>query len=89
MAFAELRATVTVTVYVAVVLSAAVTVYATGLVKSFGVVPLVCARVVPAVTLAPVVVDVATNAVTSVPYGMVTAIVFAVSSIVPVAPLSE
>ena len=63
---AELAAIVTVTVYVAVELSAAVTVYVTVLVKSFGVVPLTC-RVMPTLTLAPVVVNVATNAVTFVP----------------------
>ena len=43
----------------------------------------------PTFTLAPVVVNVATNAVTFVPYGMVTAMVFAVSFIVPVALLRE
>src|SRR5512143_1265860 len=44
----------------------------TGLVKLFAVVPLTCV-VPPTATLAPVVVNVATNAVTSVPKGTVTA----------------
>ena len=85
---AGFRALVTVTVYAAVVLSVAVTVYTTGLVKLFAVVLLVWS-VVPTFTLAPVVVNVATRAVTFVPNGMVTAMVFAVSLIVPATPLSE
>ena len=40
-------------------------------------------------TAVPVVVNVATNAVTLVPNGIVTAIVLFVSSIVPVTPASE
>gem|GEM_PF-3608673 len=82
------RAAVTVTVYVAVVLSAAVTVYTTGLVKSFDVVPLVCATA-PTLTPVPVVVNVATRAVTFVPFGMITDRVFADSFIVPATPASE
>src|SRR5512143_2617814 len=74
----------TVTTYVAVELSAAVTTYETGFVKSFGVMPLTC-TVEPTFTLAPVVVNVATSDVTFVPNGTVTVIVFAFSSIVPVA----
>jgi hypothetical protein len=84
MAFAELAATVTVTVYAAVVPSAAVTVYGTGFVKSFGVTPLVC-TVAPTITLAPFVLNAAISAVTFVPYGTVTAMVFAVPLIVPAA----
>jgi hypothetical protein len=74
----------TVTAYVAVELSAAVTTYETGFVKSFGVVPLTC-TVDPTFTLAPVVENAATSAVTFVPNGTVTVIVFAFSLIVPVA----
>jgi hypothetical protein len=81
-------ARVTVTVYVCVVVSAAVTVYITGLVKSFVVVPLVWS-VDPTCTLAPVVENVATRAVTlGVLNGMVT--VMAVPIIVLVSwPASE
>jgi hypothetical protein len=72
-AFASLAATVTVTVYVAVDPSAAVTVYVTGFVKSFAVTPLVCT--IPfTVTDVPVVVNVAVRFVTSVPFGNVTPI---------------
>src|SRR6185369_14294961 len=88
MALAEIEATVTVTVYVVVVLSPADTVYVTGVVKLLGVVPLVWSAA-PTFTFAPVVVNVAINAVTSVLFGMLTAIVFAVSSMTPVAPASE
>jgi hypothetical protein len=89
MALAEFRAKVTVTVYVAVEPSADFTVYTTGVVKLFaGAAPLVCV-VEPTVTTVPVVVYVATNAVTFVPNGMVTAIVFAGSFIVPETPTSE
>jgi hypothetical protein len=84
MAFAALDATVTVAVYDAVVPSAAVTVYGTGFVKSFGVTPLVC-TVAPTITLAPFVLNAAISAVTFVPYGTVTAMVFAVPLIVPAA----
>ena len=84
MALAELEAFVTVTVYCAVEPSEAVTVYATGLVKSFGVVPLTC-TIFPTFTAAPVVVNVAIRAVTSVPYGTVTEMVLAFSSMTPVA----
>ncbi len=49
------------------------TTYITGLPKLFGVVPLTC-DVAPTRTLAPVVVNVATSAVTSVPAGTVAAI---------------
>src|SRR5580704_11345337 len=55
-------------------MSSAVTVYATGLVKLFAVVPLVCATP-PTVMLAPVVANVATSAVTFVPNGTVALIV--------------
>jgi hypothetical protein len=80
--------TATVTVYVCVVASAACTVYVTGLVKLFGVVVLVCV-VVPTVTNAPDVENVATRAVTlGVLNGMVT--VIAVPIIVLVSwPASE
>jgi hypothetical protein len=88
MALAELNAVVRVTVYAAVVLSAAVTVYTTALVKLFVVVPLVWS-VAPTFTLAPEVVNVAIKAVLFVPIGMATDIVFAVSSIVPATPASE
>ena len=70
--FAGFGPNVTVTVYVFVEASAAVTVYVTGLVKSFGVVPLTCV-VAPTLTNEPVVVKVATSAVTFVPKGTVTA----------------
>jgi hypothetical protein len=53
-------------------------------VKSFGVFPLACAAL-PTFTPAPVVVKVAIKAVTFVPNGTVTAMVFAFSSMVPVA----
>ncbi|MNI69160.1 hypothetical protein D3C73_1248940 [compost metagenome] len=76
-AFAGFAATVTVTTYCCVLLSAAVTVYVTGFVKS-------CATSLFGDTLAPVCVIVGTSAVTSVPYGTVNAIVFALSSTVPV-----
>jgi hypothetical protein len=83
MALAELGATFTVTVYVAVEPSAAVTVYAFGVAKLFvGAAPLVCA-VVPTFTPVPVVVKFAVRAVTSVPDGRVTDIVFASSFTVP------
>jgi hypothetical protein len=82
MALEVTRALVTVTVYIAVVASAAVTVYATGAVKLLGVVPLVCTAA-PTLTLAPVVVNVATRVVTSVPNGTVTAMVFAGSFMIP------
>src|SRR6185369_3928989 len=72
----------------AVVPSAAVTVYFTGAVKLFAVVPLVCTTV-PTVTPDPLVVNVAVWAVTFVPLGMVTAIVLADSSTVPVDPATE
>jgi cell division protein FtsL len=82
--------TVTVTVYIAVVASAAITVYATGAVKSLGVTVLVCSTAgAPTSTLIPVVVNVATRVVTSIPFNTVTAMVFASSFIVPAAPLSE
>jgi hypothetical protein len=55
-----------------------------GLLRLFAVVPLTC-TVEPTLTLEPVVVNVATNAITFVPYGTVTAMVFAFSSIAPVA----
>ena len=76
-AFAGFAATVTVTVYVCVELSAAVTVYITGFVKS---------RATPVFgeILAPVCVIVGTNAVTSVPYGTVKAIVLLTSFTIPV-----
>src|SRR4051812_40607949 len=73
MSLAGLGATVTVTVNVAVVPSAAVTVYATGAVKLLAVTLLTCA-VPPTVTLSPVVANVATSAVTLVPNGTVAAI---------------
>ena len=52
------------------------------------VVPLYC-TVVPTLTLAPVVVNVAISAVASVPNGMVTATDLPVSLIVPVTPARE
>src|SRR5512145_2239215 len=79
---------VTVTTYVCVEESAAVTVYVTGNVKSLAVTPLICA-VVPILTLTPVVVKVPTSAVKSVSDGNVTNIVFVVSLIVPVVPTIE
>jgi hypothetical protein len=82
-AFAVFEATVTVTIYVTVELSVAVTMYDTGLVKSFGVVPLTW-TVLPTFTLAPDVANVATSAIMFVPYGIDTEIVFALSLIVPV-----
>ena len=65
-AFAELEATDNVTIYVAVEPSAAVTKYFTADLKLFEVFPLICV-VVSTLTLAPVVVNVATKAVRSVP----------------------
>jgi hypothetical protein len=70
------------TLYVAVEASAAVTVYTSGVMKLFGVVPLVCATA-PADTPVPVVVKFATRVVTSVPNGRLTAMVLAGSLIVP------
>ena len=85
MALAEFAATVTVTVYVAVVPFAAVTTYALEVVKLFDVSPLTCVTAgVPIFTAAPVVVNAATSVVTSVPNGTVTAMVFAASFIVPI-----
>ena len=87
---AEFAATVTVTVYVAVVPFAAVTRYDTGVVKLLGVVPLTW-FVPPTVgTPAPVVVNVATKPLGLVPNGMVTAMVFGVSDsfIIPGIPFS-
>ena len=55
--------------------------YVTGFVKLFAVVPLVCV-VAPTATEAPVVVNEATRAVTSVPFGTVTAML--VPEITPV-----
>src|SRR5512143_3624989 len=75
-AFAELTATCTVTVYDVVELSAAVTVYTTGPVKLFGVTPLVWSTPLTC-TFVPLKVKVATRVVTSVPEGTVTAMVFA------------
>jgi len=73
----------TVTVYACALPSSAVTVYVTAFVKLFSVVPLVCA-VLPTVTLAlSLHVNVATSAVTVVPYGTITATVCALWSIVP------
>jgi hypothetical protein len=66
MSFDELGAIVTVTVYVWVELSAATTVYITALVKSFAVMPLACTAP-PTLTVAPLVVNVATSADTFVP----------------------
>jgi hypothetical protein len=60
----------------------AVTTYAFGFVKSFDVVPLTWFTPFTD-TLLPVVMNPATSAVTSVPYGTVTAMVFADSSMVP------
>jgi hypothetical protein len=87
MGLAKFEATVTFTVYLDVGESATVTVYTTGPVKLFAVDPLVCATV-PTDTPVPVVVYVATNAVKSVPYGMLTAMVWFDSLIVPATPLS-
>ncbi len=55
----------------------------TELLKLFAVTPLTC-TVEPTLTLAPVIVNVATNAVTAKPVRHVRAIVFALSLIVPV-----
>src|SRR5258708_28497515 len=78
----EFAATVCMTRYVTEVPSAAFTVEATGPVKLLGVVPLTC-TVDPTDTLAPLVLKVATKAVTSVPHGILTVMVFAFSSITP------
>ena len=83
-AFAGLAPMVTVTTYACVLPSAATTVYVTGLVKLFGVVPLVCTTV-PTLTEAPVEINVAFKAITFVPEGTDTATVFEESVIVPVA----
>jgi hypothetical protein len=82
-AFAGLAPMVTVTTYACVLPSAATTVYVTGLVKLFGVVPLVCTTV-PTFTDAPVETNVAFKAVTFVPEGTDIATVFEESVIVPV-----
>lgn len=68
MAFAPLSATLTVTVYSSVVPSAAVTVHCRALPKS-------CGTALPGLTLAPVCVMVGANALRSVPYGTISAIV--------------
>lgn len=77
MAFAEFGATDTVTIYAWVEPSAAVTMYVTGLVKSF-------ATPEAGLILDPVVAIVGTIAVTVVLKGTVTAIVCVVSEMVPV-----
>src|SRR4051812_28728415 len=88
MSFAVFVATVTVTVYVWIDASPAVTVYVTGLVKSFGVEPLTCA-VPPTSTLAPVVAKFATSALTLVPNGTVAVIEDPVIVAVTSAPRPE
>ena len=81
-AFALEAAAVTVTVYCTVEASSAVTVYTTGLVKSFVVTPLTCTTL-PTITDVPVDEKVGESALTSVPPGTVSVMVLADSLIAP------